>query len=361
MSRILVVDDRPTNRDLVRTVLSHRGHSIVEADDAAHAFELLRQELPDLIITDVLMPAMDGYEFVRALRSRPATRTMPVIFYSAHYLEEEARPIAAALGVVGVVTKTGDIHALVEAVEAALGASPPPAEVIDDETLARVRLQLLNVKLIDKIAQLEEKDAIARDLHDVVIQRLFAVGMRLESLRPHLAETHGDRLDVITAEMNETIGDIRNTIHALKSVDVRPDLRVQIHRIVEQSPAILGFRAGLHIAGPVNTLVAEPAHADIVATVREALSNAARHAHASRVDVELSAAADEFVLQVSDNGRGLPATRTESGLANLRARAERLGGTMIIGGNVDGRGTRITWTIPISTTSGAPSTDPPAS
>jgi signal transduction histidine kinase len=95
--------------------------------------------------------------------------------------------------------------------------------------------------------------------------------------------------------------------------------------------------------------------------VREALSNAARHAHASRVDVELSAAADEFVLQVSDNGRGLPATRTESGLANLRARAERLGGTMIIGGNVDGRGTRITWTIPISTTSGAPSTDPPAS
>jgi signal transduction histidine kinase len=161
--------------------------------------------------------------------------------------------------------------------------------------------------------------------------------------------------------MNETIGDIRNTIHALKSVDVRPDLRVQIHRIVEQSPAILGFRAGLHIAGPVNTLVAEPAHADIVATVREALSNAARHAHASRVDVELSAAADEFVLQVSDNGRGLPATRTESGLANLRARAERLGGTMIIGGNVDGRGTRITWTIPISTTSGAPSTDPPAS
>jgi signal transduction histidine kinase len=347
MSRILVVDDRPTNRDLVRTVLSHRGHDVVEADDAAHAFELLRQELPDLIITDVLMPAMDGYEFVRALRSRPATSTMPVIFYSAHYLEEEARPIAEALGVLGVVTKSGDILALVEAVEAALDAAPPHAPPIDDGALDRDRMRVLNAKLLDKIAQLEEKDSIARDLHDVVIQRLFAVGMRLESLRPHVAETHGDRLDVITAEMNETIGDIRNTIHALKSVDGRPDLRVQILQLVEQSPAILGFRAGLHISGPINTLIGDGALVDIVATVREALSNAARHAGASRVDVELDAAADEFVLRICDNGRGLPAERTESGLANLRARAELLGGRMTATSGANGRGTCITWTIPI--------------
>jgi signal transduction histidine kinase len=348
VSKILVVDDRPTNRELVQAVLGHRGHSVIEADDAAHAFELLRQDLPDLIITDVLMPAMDGYEFVRALRSRPATRAMPVIFYSAHYLEEEARPIAAALGVVGVVTKTGDIHALVEAVEGALGAAPSPVAAIDHEALDRERLRVLNAKLIDKIGQLEEKDSIARDLHDVVIQRLFAVGMRLESLRPHVAESHGDRLDVITAEMNETIGDIRNTIHALKSVDARPDLRVQVCKIVEQSPAILGFRAGLKIAGPINSLIGEPAYADIVATLREALSNAARHAQASRVDVELTAAASEFSLRVIDDGRGLPRRRVDSGLANMLARAERLGGTMTALAGRDGRGTCITWTVPIA-------------
>jgi CheY-like chemotaxis protein len=124
MSRIMVVDDRPVNRDLVRTVLGYRGHTIIEADDAAYAFELLRREPPDLIVTDVLMPAMDGYEFVRALRANTSTHAMPVIFYSA-YLSEDARAVAAALGVTGVVTKSGDIGALVEAVDAALVAAPP--------------------------------------------------------------------------------------------------------------------------------------------------------------------------------------------------------------------------------------------
>jgi CheY-like chemotaxis protein len=146
MSRIMVVDDRPANRDLVRAVLTHRGHTIIEADDAAYAFELLRRQPPDLIVTDVLMPAMDGYEFVRALRADASTRAMPVIFYSA-YLSDEARPLAATLGVVGVVTKSGDIGALLDAVDAALNAAP---EAPDHEEPERKRSPAPDTERVDQ-------------------------------------------------------------------------------------------------------------------------------------------------------------------------------------------------------------------
>jgi CheY-like chemotaxis protein len=135
MSRIMVVDDRPANRDLVRAIFSYRGHTIIEAEDAAYAFELMRRDRPDLIVTDVLMPAMDGYEFVRALRANPSTQAIPVILYSA-YLSEDAGPVAASLGVVGMVTKSGDIGALIDAVDAALAAAPQ-ARAGDDEVRER--------------------------------------------------------------------------------------------------------------------------------------------------------------------------------------------------------------------------------
>jgi signal transduction histidine kinase len=354
MSRILIVDDRPTNRDLVRTVLSSLGHSVVEAHDAAAAFVALGDHAPDLVIADVIMPTMDGYEFVREMRAEPATSKIPVIFYSAHYLADEARPVSDALGVVGVVNKTGDIRMLIEAVDRALGAAPTEPIDIDDDELDRERFRLLNAKLLEKIGELEEKDGVARDLHDIVIQRLFAVGMQLQSLRSHVDEGHRERLDSITAEMDETIGDIRNTIHALKSNDITHDLRVKVQRLIDQTPAILGFRAALHIVGPINTLVPDSAHSDIVATLRESLSNAARHAHASRVTVEVMVSSDEFRMTIVDNGRGLPTGRRESGLANLRARAEGLGGTMTAtSGTGSAPGTGIAWTIPLTAGVGA--------
>lgn len=120
MAMVLVVDDRPVNRELVRTVLGYYGHDTLEAGDGAEALALLRLQHPDLVLTDVVMPVMDGYQLARAIRSDPAHQGIPILFYTANYLAEEARPLAEAHGVSRIVTKTGDLAALIEAVEDAL-------------------------------------------------------------------------------------------------------------------------------------------------------------------------------------------------------------------------------------------------
>ena len=94
MTKILVVDDQAENRELVVTLINYRGYQPLEAANGADALALVRSEHPDLVISDVLMPSMDGYEFVRQLRADPEITHTEVIFYSAHYLEREARNLA---------------------------------------------------------------------------------------------------------------------------------------------------------------------------------------------------------------------------------------------------------------------------
>ena len=105
MAKILVVDDLPANRALVVTLIGHGGHQALEASDGAEALVLVRAERPQLVISDILMPTMDGYEFVRQLRADAAIAHTQVVFYSAHYRELEARNLALACGVTQVLIK----------------------------------------------------------------------------------------------------------------------------------------------------------------------------------------------------------------------------------------------------------------
>src|SRR6185295_13061121 len=105
MATILIVDDLSTNRKFLVTLLRHQGHRLLEAADGREALAAVQAEAPDLVITDVLMPVMDGYEFVRQLRLNPGTGGIPVVFYTAHYGEREARELARSSGVAYVLTK----------------------------------------------------------------------------------------------------------------------------------------------------------------------------------------------------------------------------------------------------------------
>ena len=142
MAIVLVVDDRQINRELVRTVLGYYGHDTLEAGDGAEALALLTRQHPDLVLTDVVMPGMTGYELARAIRSDPASRGIPVLFYTSSYLAQEDRPVAAAHGVRPIAGKTGDLAALIEAVQDALltpegtdRANNPSAEAEDESPL----------------------------------------------------------------------------------------------------------------------------------------------------------------------------------------------------------------------------------
>ncbi|OON63679.1 diguanylate cyclase [Massilia sp. KIM] len=150
MSTILIVDDRPSNRAYLLALLGFGGHRLLEAEDGARALALSRAERPDLIITDILMPTMDGYEFVQQLRADPLLAPTRVIFFSAVYAQRETEAMAARCGVATVLSKPADPQQILEAVNNELGAAPPAA-VPDAGEVARA----LPADLSARLAELE--------------------------------------------------------------------------------------------------------------------------------------------------------------------------------------------------------------
>jgi signal transduction histidine kinase len=198
----------------------------------------------------------------------------------------------------------------------------------------------------EELAILSDRDRIARDLHDLVIQRLFATGMRLQGLqmiadRPEFV----DGIDKAVDEIDLTIKDIRGTIFDLQSRK-GASLRGDVRKLVKEYTPTLGFAPSVRTTGPVDTAVPDAVQVEVLAVVREALSNVAKHARAGSALVELEVSAGELSLRVSDDGVGLPQDRQESGLRNARSRAEALGGSFDLGPNA-ARGTLLTWRVPI--------------
>ena len=203
----------------------------------------------------------------------------------------------------------------------------------------------------ERLSLYEDRDRIARDLHDLVIQRLYATGMSLEGTVPMITRPEtATRVKRAVDAMDETIKDIRMTIFALQArgEDELPNLREAIVGVVEEMTPVAGFAPSLRLGARLNDQVAVEVAEDMLTALREALSNAARHAHASRIDVSVDVDAAGFlVVRVSDDGVGIPAQGRRSGLRNLKLRAEKLGGELQLGpGHADGRGTGLTWRVP---------------
>ena len=156
MHTILVVDDDAPSREFLGQLLSYQGHRVIEAADGSHALRCAHAERPDLVISDILMPTMDGYEFVRQLRGDVTLNKTTVIFCSAIYHSQQARALAAACGVTYTISKPAEPEAVLEIVQAALSrtAFASPASV--SQEFDREHLQLLTDKLVKKVAELED-------------------------------------------------------------------------------------------------------------------------------------------------------------------------------------------------------------
>ncbi len=201
----------------------------------------------------------------------------------------------------------------------------------------------------EQLALLEDRDRIARDLHDLAIQRLFATGMTLQSAA-RLVQHEGaaERVSRAVGDLDETIKIIRSTIFGLRArdEDAGPSLRARVARAVGETATTLGFPPRLSMEGLLDTDVRPQVADHVTAALTEMLSNAARHAQATRVEVALQATAHEVVLTVTDNGRGIPEGGRRSGLNNLEERARGVGGTLTIERPEQG-GSRLVWRAPL--------------
>jgi signal transduction histidine kinase len=201
----------------------------------------------------------------------------------------------------------------------------------------------------EQIAVLEDRDRIARDLHDLAIQRLFAMGMTLQSAGRFIEHAEAsERVVRVVDDLDETIKIIRSTIFGLRTRDGAGEagLRARAIRVVGDAAPVLGFAPSVRMEGLLDTDVPKEISDHVMAVLSEALTNIARHARADRTEVVLTTDGREVRLSVTDNGVGIPADGRRSGLRNIAERAEQLGGRLELG-EPEGGGTALVWRVPL--------------
>ena len=270
--------------------------------DGRQGLELARSLRPDLIVCDFMMPEMSGMDLVRAVRSEPRTEAIPILILTARN-DSVAR--------IDILREGANDYLLKPFLEPELLARADNLIKVREAEAQQLALEMSN-----------ERDRIARDLHDLVIQRVFGVGMRLSSLLPAVPDPTAERLRDVVAELDSVISDIRTTIFDLQAgQSVGEGLRSSVLQLVADAEERLGFHPRVQFEGPIDTLVDESSGEQLLAVLRESLSNVIRHAGASSVDVALAAGA-ELVLVVSDDGVGPgPGGHTGFGLHNMETRA----------------------------------------
>ncbi|WP_085066198.1 GAF domain-containing sensor histidine kinase [Catenuloplanes japonicus] len=201
----------------------------------------------------------------------------------------------------------------------------------------------------EMLVVLEDRERIARDLHDVVIQRLFATGLQLQTAIPLAGRPEASqRINAAVDDLDSTIRDIRRAIFELR-MPVLPALRADLGEMIDAAAEPLGFRPRLDLYGPVDSAVPDAVRPDLLAVLREALSNVVKHARASVVEVGVRVASGHLTLTVLDNGVGCPPAAARSGLVNLADRAASHQGTFSIAPAPAPHpsGTLLSWTIPL--------------
>ncbi|HEV7209597.1 MAG TPA: GAF domain-containing protein [Mycobacteriales bacterium] len=213
----------------------------------------------------------------------------------------------------------------------------------------------------ERLAVFEDRDRIALDLHDLVIQRLFAAGMRLQSLARRLdAAEHRDTLLSCVDDLDDTIRELRSSIYQLQAPlpATGQGLQAKLLQTAQGATDALGFPPSTHFDGPLDRLVPPPIAEHVLAVVREALSNAARHAEAKDLSLSVSASPPNssgpgrLTVRIVDHGKGLPESGRRSGLDNLAQRAHGLGGEFSAGRPSTGEaGTELIWWVPLEAAS----------
>ena len=194
----------------------------------------------------------------------------------------------------------------------------------------------------------EDRDRLARDLHDTVIQRLFGVGLALQSMAGRASDDTGKRLEAAVGEIDQIIHQVRSTIYELGMNGENRGIRDHVITLVRELDPVVGFEIQVSLEGPVDASISDLVGEHLLATLRESVTNIGRHANATEALVHLVVEGDQCRLTISDNGIGIGSSEPGGGhgLANLRRRAEKLNGSFFIEEAENG-GTSLVWQVPV--------------
>jgi signal transduction histidine kinase len=329
LPQVLVIEDNEDMNGFVCEALApdYRVHAAL---NGRAGLELARAVKPDLIVCDFMMPEMSGNELVREVRADPTLDSTPIL----------------------ILTARNDSAARIDVLRA--GANDYLLKPFFQPELRARADNLVKVKLSEKtlraLEMANDRDRIARDLHDLVIQRVFGAGMRLSSILPAVSAETGDRLREVVEELDNVIADIRTTIFGLHTQEQElRGLRGGVLQLTSDGAARLGFQPRVQFSGPIDTVANQDASDQLLAVLREALSNVIRHSRATEVAVTIAAEVESLALVVADDGIG-PSTGTTPvtgfGLRNMESRAVALGGTCRVRAN-EPRGTVVEWRVPL--------------
>jgi PAS domain S-box-containing protein len=212
----------------------------------------------------------------------------------------------------------------------------------------RLQAEALLRTTSDLLTLADERERIARDLHDTVLQRLFGLGLELQAMAIRAPGDLANRIEAGVDEIDRIIREIRTAVFTLGSASRTGSLGQELNALTLQAKRVLGFAPRLRLDGPVESSITPEIRVELLASMREALTNIARHAHATEAEVELSAS-DVLTMRVLDNGRGIavdPHSVAGNGLRNMAERARLLGGGCTIAARHD-RGTELHWWVPL--------------
>jgi signal transduction histidine kinase len=338
--RILVVDDEELNRILLSVNLQESGYAVETAEDGEQALQMLRTLPFDAVLLDLVMPRMDGYQVLAAMKQDAVLRRTPVIVISSTD-EMDSIVRCIEMGATDYLAKPFDPVLLHARIRGSLAS-------LHEERMATLREQFAQVTA----AQEEERQRIARELHDGLVPVLASLSIRLHTVGKHLIrEEHplAGEIGGLADQAQASSRDVRRLVHdlrpvALDELGLVPALRQHLARCEGEHGLAVEFVAdeGQRLPAPVETA--------LFRIVQEAVNNVLRHAQAGHVGVTLERDVDHVQVQIVDDGQGfdtqIPHSGRHVGLWSMRERVEQLGGQFDVQ-SAPGQGTRVMAVVPL--------------
>jgi signal transduction histidine kinase len=344
-SKILIVDDDPLGLTTLESTLDGQGYNITFADNGLTALKKADELMPDLILLDVMMPVMDGFEVCRRIRATPKLAEVPIIILTA-LDDRTSRLLGIEAGADDFLSKPVDRQELRLRVHTIIRLNRYRTLLTQREDLRQMAERVVT-------AQEEERKRLSRELHDDLGQALIAHALSLQNLQSELPmqpDLLSNRLDTLIADTNQTINKMRLLAH-----DIRPTLldTLGLRTALETYSREFSLRTGLPVKFEADLKLPEISDVysiTLYRTLQETLTNVIKHSNASQVWVELIIEEHQIVLTIQDNGSGFSeegnSSRKGIGIAGLRERLTLVGGEFVVSSSAT-KGTIISAHLPM--------------